>query len=104
MSNTVEWLHKSLKDKNIPTEDILTELYHRVQLEELPLIIYTQNGKWNVTLDERSAGKGKYDGFHFHKPFGTLISATAWARKQFGTGGDVNIDVVNGVVRPMADG
>lgn len=103
MSNTVAWFNTAIKDKSIPTEDTLTELYHRVQLEELPLIVYTQHNKWYVTLDERELGKGPYGGFHFHKPFGSLQSATQWARTQFGTGKDVNIFVANGVVRPTLD-
>lgn len=98
--NTIEWLYTSISEKRIPTEDILTELYHRVQIEELPLIVYTKSNKWFVTLDERSIGKGDFGGFHFYKPFSNMIAAVTWARNQFGTGKDINVSVVNGIIKP----
>lgn len=101
--NTIEWLYTSLSEKRIPKEDILFELYHRVQLENLPLVVYTKNNKWFVTLDERSIGKGNFGGFHFYKPFSNMIAAVSWATKQFGIdpkNEKQQISVVNGLLRP----
>ncbi len=89
--NTYEWLYTSLKDTTIPKEDVLNELYHRVQLEELPLIIYKAQKKWRVSLDERHIGKHTFAGFHFAKEFMYAEQATKWARTQFGTGGDIKV-------------
>lgn len=89
--NTYEWLYASLKDTTIPKEDILMELYHRIQLEELPLIIYKAQNRWRVALDERSTGKNTFAGFHFAKEFTFVEQAAKWARTQFGTGKDIQV-------------
>ena len=101
--NTIEWLYTSLDNKSIPREDILIELYHRVQIEELPLIIYKKDNKWHVTLDERTVGKGNYGGFHFHKAFTNVLAAIEWARKQFGSGKDINLTTF-GIIGPKICG
>lgn len=95
--NTYEWFYSAIDDPFLSTDETITELYHRVQLEELPLIIYKNihnKNRWFVSLDERSQGKTIFAGFHFAKDFKYVEQATQWARTQFGSGQDIKVTYV----------
>lgn len=87
MIATTKWL----KSRKVLSDEDLAELYHRIQLQELPMICYKSNDKWVLCLDQREAGIKAKDGFIIRKGFHDSAYLIKWARTQFGTGVDVNI-------------
>ncbi len=93
--NVTEWINK----RKTLSESELTELFHRIQLEELPLIIYKQsNFNWVLCLDERLSGIPAKEGFIVKAGFYDSIQLMKWARKQFGSEKDINVQYLGPMI------
>lgn len=83
--STSEWLDTKLPKGGELKKNEIQELFHRVQLEDLPIVLfYHDKYQWSIVLDERETGKPLSECYWFESGFKFSTLAYNWIVKKFG--------------------
>lgn len=90
LPSTVAWLNEKLPRGGDLFEEDRNELFKRIQLDNLPLVVFWDKfSKWVVALDERIDGTETLeDCYWVESGFQTNADAVRWIQSQFGLSGD----------------
>lgn len=88
---TSEWLDVKLPKGGELNKQEKQELFHRIQLEELPVVLFWDDKyKWSIVLDERECGKPLAECYWLESGFKFSTLAYHWITKKIGQGVNIN--------------